>query len=87
MMKFKIVYYEDFFTSIASTIVECNDESELSELADKYYKENLAHLDSIAGANWNRIEWIKINKKEDVCYRHLLLLTKYLTSYRICSII
>lgn len=56
MMKFKIVYYEDFFTSIASTIVECNDESELSELTDKYYKENLAHLDSIAGANWNRIE-------------------------------
>lgn len=55
-MKYKITYYEDFFTSVAEIVVECNDESELSKLADQYCKENLAHLDNIAGANWQRIE-------------------------------
>ena len=55
-MKYKIIYYEDFFTSVDEVIVECKDESELSKLADQYYKENLAHLDNIAGANWCKVE-------------------------------
>lgn len=55
-MKYEITYYEDFFTSVTSTIVECNDESEVGDLANKYYEENLAHLEHIAGANWRKIE-------------------------------
>lgn len=55
-MKFRVIHYEDFFTAIAETIIECADEKEINDLVDKYCKDNLAHLDNIVGANWQKIE-------------------------------
>ena len=54
-MQYEIIYYEDEFTSVARVIVECNNESEVKEMADSYYEENLSYLD-IAGAKWYKID-------------------------------
>lgn len=56
MKKCKIIYYEDFLIAITEIVVKCNDERELGELAYKYHKKNLSHLDNIADSNWHEIK-------------------------------
>ena len=52
--KYRISYYEDEYNCVAETEVEC-EESEIKEITDKYYLDNLRDKD-ISGANWNIIE-------------------------------
>jgi hypothetical protein len=49
-MKYKVCYYEDEFTCVAETEIEC-EEDEIHKKTDEYFEKNLQHLD-IAGAKW-----------------------------------
>lgn len=53
-MKYLVSYYEDAYSRVAETTIECNNEEELKKLVDKYCEENLKHLE-IAGAKWSQL--------------------------------
>lgn len=54
MRKYWVRYYDITENLIDETEIECENESELKSLVDKYYEENLKEAD-VAGANWGLI--------------------------------
>ena len=54
-MKYRVGYWEDEFSMVAETVIEAENEKELSVLVDKYYEEHLKDT-KVAGANWSKIE-------------------------------
>lgn len=52
-MKYLVSYYQDEYTLIHETEIECN-ENEIRDKTNKYYEENLQHLE-VAGAKWREI--------------------------------
>jgi len=52
-MKYLVNYYEDIYSCVCEIEIEC-EENKIKDFVDKYYEENLKHLD-ISGANWREI--------------------------------